>query len=78
MEMTSKLARAAAGRSDTEKHTTATQDGDEVSSDSKSDDESTYKQDGVKRVEAITTVLTKKTLWTMFILWVLCRRYVSW
>tara|TARA_R110002060_G_scaffold71947_1_gene80614 strand:- start:274 stop:489 length:216 start_codon:yes stop_codon:yes gene_type:complete len=33
-----------------------------------SEDGSTHKQDGVKRVEAITTVWTKKTLVLMFIL----------
>ena len=34
------------------------------------DDSSTHKQDGVKKVEAITTAWSKKTMVVMFVLWV--------
>jgi hypothetical protein len=35
---------------------------------SKELDTDTHKQDGVRRVEAITTVWSKKILWSMFVL----------
>ena len=40
----------------------------ELNDDLKSDSDSSHKQDGVKKVEAVTTVWTKKTLWIMFAL----------
>ena len=35
-----------------------------------SDDSSQFKQDGVKQVEAVTQVWSKKTMWTVFGLYV--------
>lgn len=35
---------------------------------SETDDTSTHKQDGVREIEAITSVWSKKTLWLMMIL----------
>jgi hypothetical protein len=40
----------------------------ELNDDLKSDSSSERKQDGVKKVEAVTSVWTKKTLWLMFVL----------
>lgn len=53
---------------DIEKNKDASQDVAEVNDDLKSDSDSSFKQDGVKKVEAVTTVWTKKTLWIMFAL----------
>lgn len=53
-----------------EKQRAAGHDGFDQNSDGKyeQDDSSGFKQDGVKRVEAITTVWTKQMLIVMFIL----------
>lgn len=53
---------------DVEKNKDASQDVAEINDDLKSDSDSSFKQDGVKKVEAVTSVWTKKTLWIMFAL----------
>lgn len=54
---------------DIEKHVSANQDANEVFEDPKTEsDDSEHKQDGVKQVEAITTVWSNKSLWTTFVL----------
>lgn len=62
-------AHASSGR-DVEKDIVPTQPAIEVPEDSKteSDNDSADMQEGVKRVEAITTVWSRKTLWSTFAL----------
>lgn len=62
-------AHASTGR-DIEKDLFPVQPATEVPEGSKteSDDDSTHVQDGVKRVEAITTVWSNKSLWSTFAL----------
>ncbi|KAI2470798.1 siderophore iron transporter mirB [Annulohypoxylon bovei var. microspora] len=60
---------------DVEKDLVSAQPATELPEDSKSelDDDSTHVQEGVKRVEAITAVWSKKSLWLTFaLLWLVC------
>jgi hypothetical protein len=61
---------ASAPEVDVEKRKDVTQDVTEFNDDLKSDSDFDHKQDGVKKVEAVTSVWTKKTLWIMFALYV--------
>lgn len=47
-----------------------------VAKEDDSDDSSQFKQDGVKQVEAVTQVWSKKTMWTVFGLYVSVDRHL--
>ncbi|EMR65374.1 putative siderophore iron transporter mirb protein [Eutypa lata UCREL1] len=63
----------ASGDRDVEKDIAKSEPVTEVLPDSKTESDSDSMQEGVKRVEAITTVWSKKSLWSTFaLLWLVC------
>lgn len=61
----------ASGDRDVEKDIAKTEPATEVLPDTKTESDSDSMQEGVKRVEAITTVWSKKSLWSTFALYVI-------